>query len=135
MASYNKEQATGDDRHNILTIAMNEFSFGLEEAQAWVVNLHADLEKQFLEAMRHVPSWGPDIDGQIQLYLDGVGNWVRASDCWNFESGRYFGGKGLDIQKIRQVPLLQKVVPPRHDETLRKENVVIPLIEALETSA
>ena len=85
--------------------------------------------------MRHVPSWGPDIDGQIQLYLDGVGNWVRASDCWNFESGRYFGDKGLGIQETRQVPLLRKVAPPRNDETLRRENVVIPLIEALEANA
>ncbi|EJD05124.1 terpenoid synthase [Fomitiporia mediterranea MF3/22] len=135
IVSYNKEQAIGDDRHNILTITMNEFGFDLEEAQAWVVTFHADLEKQYLETMGRVPSWGSDIDKQLQLYLDGVGNLVRACDSWYFESGRYFGGKGLDIQKTRQVPLLQKIAPLRNDETLRKENVVVPLIEALETSA
>ncbi|EJD05130.1 terpenoid synthase [Fomitiporia mediterranea MF3/22] len=135
MDSYNREQATGDDRHNILTVIMNEFGIGLEEAQTWVVKLHADLEKQFLEGMMHIPSWNPDVDKQIQLYLDGVGHFIRASDCWHFEAGRYFGDKGLEIQKSRRVPLLPKIIPPRNDETLRRENIVVALIETLETNA
>lgn len=40
------------------------------------------------------------------MYVDGLGQWVRGNDDWTFESHRYFGDKGLEIQKTRLMTLL-----------------------------
>ncbi|KAF8970725.1 terpenoid synthase [Flammula alnicola] len=129
IASYNKEQATGDDRHNVITIAMHEFNVDLDGAMQWAANYHVEVETKFLDGLKRVPSWGPEIDQQLKQYIYGLANWPRCNDCWNFESGRYFGSKGREIQKTRLVPLLPKSVC--RDNSLRRENVVVPLVDAL----
>jgi len=126
IVSYNKEQAIGDDRHNILTIAMHQFDTDLDGALAWVCQYHEEVKARFLEGLKRVPSFGPKVDRQLEEYILHLANWPRANDCWNFESGRYFGSKGLEIQKTRCVPLLPKV---QNDPTLRREQVVVPLVD------
>ncbi|KAJ7137766.1 terpenoid synthase [Mycena epipterygia] len=125
IASYNKEQSVGDDRYNILTIVMHQFNFDLYGAMAWVVHYHEEVETRFLDALKRVPSFGPEVDSQLHEYIEHLANWPRCNDCWNFESGRYFGNKGLEFQKTRYVPLLPKV---DMDRTLKRENVVVPLV-------
>ena len=66
MASYNKEQATGDDRYNVLTIVMHQFRLALPDAMKWAVAYHEEIKKQFLDAMKRVPTWGKDIDEQTR---------------------------------------------------------------------
>jgi hypothetical protein len=41
-----------------------------------------------------------------RLYAQGLGNWVRANDQWSFESVRYFGARGSEVQLTRWVDLL-----------------------------
>ncbi|KAG6825478.1 hypothetical protein H0H92_003608 [Tricholoma furcatifolium] len=130
IASYNKEQAVGDDRHNILTVAMRQFDIDFQGAMDWVVNYGKEVEMKFLDGLKRVPSWGPEIDQQMKQYLYGLANWPRANDSWNFESGRYFGSKGREIQKTRRVPLLPKITSG-NDTTLRREKVVVPFIDEL----
>ncbi|KAJ7137759.1 isoprenoid synthase domain-containing protein [Mycena epipterygia] len=125
IASYNKEQSVGDDRHNILTIVMHQFNLDLYGAMAWVVDYHEEVETRFLDALKRVPSFGPEVDSQLHEYIEHLANWPRCNDCWNFESGRYFGKNGLEFQKTRYVPLLPKV---DMDRTLKRENVVVPLV-------
>ncbi|KAH7887274.1 isoprenoid synthase domain-containing protein [Phlebopus sp. FC_14] len=125
IASYNKEQANGDDRHNILTIAMHQFNTNLEGAMAWVVDYHDEVETKFLDALKRVPSFGPRVDKEVQEYITHLAGWPRCNDCWNFESGRYFGDKGRMIQKTRYVPLLPKV---QQDPEAKREEVVVPLV-------
>ncbi|KAF8484312.1 terpenoid synthase [Gautieria morchelliformis] len=132
IASYNKEQATGDDRHNIITVAMHEYNIDTNGAMAWVANRHAETETKFLDGLKRVPSWGPEMDRQVQQYLYGLANWPRCNDCWNFESGRYFGSKGPQIRKSRLVPLFPKVHAPNQDASLRRENVTVPLVDELQ---
>ncbi|KAI0777943.1 isoprenoid synthase domain-containing protein [Irpex lacteus] len=110
IASYNKEQATGDDRHNILTIVMHQFNLSLPDAMKWVVKYHEE----------RVPSWGKEIDDQVAVYIEHLAGWPRCNDCWNFESGRYL--------KTRLVPLLPKRKLATH---LHKENVEVPIVDAL----
>lgn len=114
---------------------MHQFNTDFEGAMDWVVKYHKEVERKFLDGLKRVPSWGPEKDRQVQLYIYGLANWPRCNDCWNFESGRYFGNKGLEYQKTRLVPLLPKVLPSSDDPALRRENVVIPLVEALEVGA
>lgn len=98
----------------------------------WVADYHTEVESRFLDGLKRLPSWGPEMDRQVQQYVYGLANWPRCNDCWNFESGRYFGSKGLEIQKSRVVPLYPKVSPA---QILRRENVVVPLVDELSATA
>ncbi|KAH9885838.1 hypothetical protein C8Q73DRAFT_795687 [Cubamyces lactineus] len=46
----------------------------------------------------------------LAFYLDHIANWPRASECWNFESERYFGTDGRQIQKSRLLTLAPRNV-------------------------
>ena len=94
----------------------------------WVARYHEEVEAKFLDGLKRVPSWGKEVDDQVAEYIEHLANWPRCNDCWNFESGRYFGSKGLQIQKTRLVPLLLKRPQNRN---LHKEDVVVPLIDEL----
>ncbi|TBU55418.1 terpenoid synthase [Dichomitus squalens] len=110
LASYKKEQASGDDLHNIITITMHENNLDLDGALQWVAARH---KERFNHALATWPralslTFSPQVDRDLACYLDHLMNWPRANDCWNFENGRYFGTEGLQIQKHRAVMLLQK---------------------------
>lgn len=111
---------------------MHNMSTDFEGAMKWVVEYHSEVQRKFLDGLKRVPSWGRDMDRQVQQYLYGLANWPRCNDCWNFESGRYFGNKGLEYQKTRLVPLLPKVQGTDREVHLRRENVVIPLVEEMD---
>ncbi len=129
IASYNREQAMGDDQYNILTIVMYQFSCDVDSAMEWVANYHKEIETRFMAAYKSVPSWGPEVDVQVQEYIQHLANWPRGNDCWNFESCRYFGRKGREYQKTRLVPLLPK---RSRKPNLQPEQVEVPLFEELE---
>ncbi|KAK7691175.1 hypothetical protein QCA50_006278 [Cerrena zonata] len=109
--SYNVEQARGDEIHNLVSIVMHEHKCDLPSAMEWISDLNDRLVEDVLSALKEVPSFGnPAFDEQVAAYVDGLGNWVRAHDSWCFESERYFGKTGLEIQKRRVVDLLPKKV-------------------------
>lgn len=126
--SYNKEQATGDDRHNVLTVVMRQFDLDLSSGIDWVAAYHRDVEVKFFDTLRRMPSWGEDIDGQVAEYAQGLALWPRANECWSFEGGRYFGSKGLEYKLSRLVPILPKST--NHAQR-RRGSVVVPLVDAL----
>jgi hypothetical protein len=81
----------------------------VQGAMDWVSNHHEGLVARFMDLYENkIPKFGEPVDTELAQYVDGVGNWVRASEQWHFESGRYFGGKGLEIQKTRWVTFLPK---------------------------
>ncbi|KAI0294469.1 terpenoid synthase [Multifurca ochricompacta] len=108
-ASYNVEQARGDDNYNIITIVMNQNKTDIQGAMNWVYEHHKELEEKFMDIYENkIPKFGEPVDEQLVQYVDGIGNWVRANDQWDFETERYFGKKGLEIQRTRWVTLLPK---------------------------
>lgn len=109
MYSYNKEQAADDDAHNIVTVIMYHQEATLCDAMAWVENELRRLVDQFVQLYRTEPFWSEDVDDEVYEYMSGLGNWVRANDCWSFESGRYFGTEGLRIQRERHLELSPRV--------------------------
>ncbi|OJA11858.1 hypothetical protein AZE42_03256 [Rhizopogon vesiculosus] len=109
MTSYNREQATGDENHNLITVVMLEHDLDLNSAISWAARYHSDVEKKFIDGLAKVPLWGPSTDVLVKEYLDGIANWARAIHCWSYESQRYFGTRGLEIQQTRLVPLLPKI--------------------------
>ncbi|KAG6867759.1 hypothetical protein C0993_011582 [Termitomyces sp. T159_Od127] len=108
MCSYNVEQAHGNDGHNIITIVMHHMQLDLREAMRWAGDYHSRLEKSFLADVETVPSFGEELDVKVRRYVDGLGNWIRANQCWHFETTRYFGANGLEIQESRRVVLLPR---------------------------
>lgn len=109
IASYNLEQARGDDNHNIITIVMHHNKTDIQGAMDWVYNYHKELEAKWMDIYENkIPKFGEPIDAELAIYVDGLGNWVRASDQWGFESERYFGKRAPEIQKTRWVTLLPK---------------------------
>ncbi|KAH8817740.1 terpenoid synthase [Flagelloscypha sp. PMI_526] len=123
ITSYNVEQSRGDDGHNIVKLAMLENQTDLEGAMNFVSDLHDRLLDTFLDTAKNLPSFGATIDAWLVRYIDGLGNWVRASDSWSFESWRYFKGEGLTIQRERRVELL----PPASKSELTSSSTYINL--------
>ncbi|KAI0638649.1 terpenoid synthase [Trametes polyzona] len=130
ITSYNREQATNTDDYNLLTIVMHQHDTDLSGAIAWVTNLHNEIVDKFVEGLKHVPSFGPTIDPQVQEYLQNIANWPRGQDSWTFESGRYFGDRGMEYMATRRVALLERR-DPGLDAGYCRDQVRVHLIEAL----
>ncbi|KAG6879127.1 hypothetical protein C0992_005014 [Termitomyces sp. T32_za158] len=103
--SYNVEQARGDEDHNLVTVLMHHQHVTLNEAMTWIGNYASKRVQGVLNNLSHVPYFGEEYQADLERYLNGLCNWVRANDSWHFESGRYFGMDGLEIQKTRKVVL------------------------------
>jgi len=88
MISYNKEQATGDENHNLITTVMLQLGLDRSGAMAWAARYHAEVEKKFIDGLAKVPSWGPSTDVLVKEYLDGVATWARGHYCWSYETQR-----------------------------------------------
>ncbi|KAF7979340.1 hypothetical protein HWV62_42763 [Athelia sp. TMB] len=110
MCSYKKEVLCNDADYNAITVVMANEKTDLAGALQWISNIHDEIVDRFLSTRQDVlnkrngvPSWGKEIDEQVAAYVDGLGQWIRGHDEWNFQSGRYFGNNGLEIQKSRTV--------------------------------
>jgi len=112
--------------YNILTIVMRELNLDLKGALEWTAAYHKVVEERFMEGMERLPTFSPEVDRQLREYVLGLAMWPRSNDCWNFESGRYFGNKGLEIQKTRCVPLMPKKMK---DPTMKTKDVEVTLVE------
>lgn len=53
----------------------------------------------------HLLSWGPEIDEQVEIYVDGLADWIVGSLYRSFDSERYFGKLGPQIKVTRKVTL------------------------------
>lgn len=96
-------------------------------AISWIVTYHSEVQGRVHELLNAVPYFGrPEIDDELHDYILHLVNWPRCNDCWNFESGRYFGKKGLEFQKTRYVPKIGKVAM---DPGAKQKDVEIPLVE------
>ncbi|KIK17354.1 hypothetical protein PISMIDRAFT_111694 [Pisolithus microcarpus 441] len=122
LASYNREQGTGDENHNLVTAIMFELGLDRSGAMSWAAAYHAEIEAKFINGLLKLPSWGATLDAQIKQYLNGIANWARANYCWSYEGQRYFGNRGGEIEKTRLVPLLSKA---RRDPNMREQNIVV----------
>ncbi|KAG1738965.1 terpenoid synthase [Suillus lakei] len=89
MNSYNREQTSGTDYNSLITVVMLEFGLDIGGAMGWAAAYHTKLEKRFTDGLAKIPSWGPSTDILVKEYLDGLANWVRASDCWSYDIQRF----------------------------------------------
>ena len=87
---------------------MNEKGIDLNGALDWVGEYHGQILTEFQAQYRALPSWDPAIDLRVKTYVERLAYFMRGIDCWAFETERYFGTKGREIQEQRIVNLLPK---------------------------
>ena len=113
---------------------MRQFGMDLDSAVAWAARYHDEIKAKFIDLFQKVPSFGEAVDKDLRLYLDGVACWPRAHHSWCYESGRYFGSKGLEYQRTHMIALLPKIEKFR-DQNLHRENVMVPYVDQLEDAS
>ena len=101
----------------------------LDGAMKCAAEYYSESRRKFLEGLNKVPSWGKEIDIQVQQYLNGIAYWPQGNYCWNFESSRYFGVKGIEYQRTRLVPLLPQVIPVSSDAKRKLDSVAVCMVE------
>lgn len=92
----------------MIVVMMRQEGLDLQSAVDFVGDLCKQSIDRFIEQRAHLPSWGPDIDQQVEKYVGGLADWIVGSLHWSFESERYFGKSGLDVKKTRVVELLPR---------------------------
>ncbi|KAK4155760.1 isoprenoid synthase domain-containing protein [Chaetomidium leptoderma] len=108
LLSYNKEQAVGDDEHNVVTIIMEQYHMDVQQAVDKAGELSQEMMEHFHALYRQVPRWGGPVDLDVQRLVDGMAQCVSGVLHWSYESQRYFGTQGLVIKRTRTLRLLPK---------------------------
>ncbi|CCM04708.1 uncharacterized protein FIBRA_06895 [Fibroporia radiculosa] len=85
--SYNVEQSRGDT-HNMIPILMVHQGLVLQDAIDYVGQLCAQTIDGFIENQQRIPSWSPDIDREVALYVQGLQDWIVGSLHWSFMTER-----------------------------------------------
>ncbi|KAJ8508566.1 hypothetical protein ONZ45_g9174 [Pleurotus djamor] len=78
--SWNKEQARGEDTHNLVTVIMRERDSSLQEAMDQAGELYFNVSQQFLKEVDNLPSIDPEYDDLIKDYCDSLGTFV--TEIW-----------------------------------------------------
>ena len=88
---------------------MQQFNLDSQEAMDRAYKCHREIQRKFIGLIDEVPSFGREVDTAVSDYIFHMGCWVQANVCWSFESGRFFGNRGLEIQRDGWVELYPKV--------------------------
>jgi 5-epi-alpha-selinene synthase len=86
--SAEKEIREGWD-HNLVVILQNEHQLSLQEAIERAASLHDVEVRTFIELSAQLPSFGAEIDAELQRYLSALRFLMRGSLDWQQESLRY----------------------------------------------
>jgi Delta6-protoilludene synthase len=108
--SYNKEQALGDNIHNIVSVIIEEKTYTVQQAMDHVGKIYLGVRDDFLENYKNLPVYEEPLNSLVQQYCWDMGQWVTTNIKWSFKSERYFGRDGLSIMKHRKVALRSKLV-------------------------
>jgi len=73
--SYNVEQSRHDN-FNLVPVLMYQKGLTLQEAIEFVGDLCKKTIDRFEADKQRVPSWGPDLDWQVQAYIHGLQSWI-----------------------------------------------------------
>ena len=103
--SYNMEQAKGHTGNNIVTVLMKAHSCDLQTASDIIGAHYASLTERYLADRERLPSFGPEVDADVRLYVRAMENWPIGNLEWSFETNRYFGPLHNEIKRTRLVVL------------------------------
>ena len=92
--------------HNLVPVLMRTLGIERQAAVDYAADLCNKTVERFLAGKAALPSWGPEVDAQVQQYIQGLEDWIIANAEWSFMTERYFGKDGPKIRKSLQVTLL-----------------------------
>ncbi|KAG8730140.1 hypothetical protein FRC12_020472 [Ceratobasidium sp. 428] len=105
--SFPIEQARGDTQ-NLVFITMWDKQLNLEDAMEYVDELTRKRTQEYVEAKKKLRSFGPELDPQVALYVQGIEYWVQGSIDWTFMTPRYFGA---EVEKVRDTGMVDIMAP------------------------
>jgi alpha-muurolene/germacrene-A/gamma-muurolene synthase len=100
----------------MIVILMKYHGHTLQSAVDFVGDLCELTIDQFIENRKYLPSWGPEVDGMVDGYVQGLQDWITGSLHWSFMTKRYFQDNGAEVKRTRFVPLLPKESTPPKPE-------------------
>ncbi|AFZ24839.1 terpene synthase family protein [Cylindrospermum stagnale PCC 7417] len=86
--SFEKDTRAGNT-HNLVIVLQHEYQIPLQEAFDRAAELHNAEVRIFIELSAQLPSFGAEIDTNLQRYLSGLRSWLRGNLDWTLESPRY----------------------------------------------
>lgn len=90
----------------MIPVVMHQEGVDLQTAVDFVGNMCKQSIDRFNEDRARLPSWGPEIDRDVAIYVDGLANWIVGSLHWSFETERYFGKNGPQVKATRTVEIM-----------------------------
>ncbi|KAJ1299261.1 hypothetical protein OPQ81_002698, partial [Rhizoctonia solani] len=111
--SFPNEQARGHT-HNLVFILMWHNQIGVQDAVDHANKLIESRLQDYLKAKANLPSFGPDLDGELTRYVQGVEYCIQACIDWSFLTIRYFGS---NVTKVKATGVVE-LAPPSEGEQL-----------------
>ncbi|XRM46059.1 hypothetical protein ABZX51_009116 [Aspergillus tubingensis] len=90
-----------DENSNLIKIYLRD-GFSVQAAFDEAAKLLATCYRDWYLALADLPSWGEDVDAQVQTYIEGLQNVVLANIHWSFRAERYWKSNA-EIQKDRTI--------------------------------
>jgi len=103
--SYNREQSRGDS-HNLVAVIMSSLGLDLQSAIYYAGDLFSKTVQRFIAGKAELPSWSPEVDADVELYVQSMMDWMMGNAEWSFQTKRYFGDGAAEVRKTLQVELL-----------------------------
>ncbi|KAK8214398.1 isoprenoid synthase domain-containing protein [Phyllosticta capitalensis] len=103
--SYHREHSVGHSQ-NLISIFRRRLGLSQQQSYDKANELLHGCYRQWYISHSEVPSWGEKVDVQVQQYLQGCLNVLKANVRWSFKSQRYFGKDVERVRETRQVVLI-----------------------------
>lgn len=98
--SLQKEVGEGQT-HNLVVVLQHEYQISVQEAVERAAEIHDAEVRTFIELSAQLPSFGAQIDAELQRYISGLRSWMRGCLDWYLETGRYCLTETGEILEIR----------------------------------
>ena len=72
----------------MIPVVMHEQGLDLQSAVDFVGEMCKQTIDRFVEDRAHLPSWGPKIDRDLAVYVDGLANWIVGYEMTFFPPSR-----------------------------------------------
>jgi len=105
--SFNKEQAVGDDQ-NLVIVVMAKRNVDLQTSINIIVDIVAEYIQKFIDLRKQLPSFGPEVDKEVNRYVDSIAHFIRGSLEYAYISDRYFRDLDTSDRDNLVVPLFPR---------------------------
>jgi avermitilol synthase len=83
-----KELAKGEV-NNMVLVLMHEEQLDLDTAMARAVELHDTETREFVDLSTHLPKFSPEVDVELQRYVEVLSSMISGHRSWAIETDRY----------------------------------------------